>query len=118
MNPVRFHEGGAIHDRTAFLILCNASNNNNNYEEMDSLQLLILYLTLTHIFSGRKAKINLHTTPKLTVAMPISCLLPCADSGIFGRGWAGGGVHVNLTKSSDNVFFFLSPQLILQKSNG
>ena len=56
---------------------------------MDSLQLLTLYLTRTPIFSGRGAKINLHTTPKLTVAMPISCLLPCADPGIFVRG--GGG---------------------------
>ena len=45
------------------------------WREMDSLQLLTLYLTLTPIFSGRKAKINLHTTPKLTVVMPISCLL-------------------------------------------
>ena len=42
---------------------------------MDSLQLLTLYLTLTPIFSGRNAKINLHTTPKLTVVMSISCLL-------------------------------------------
>ena len=42
---------------------------------MDNLQLLTLYLTLTPIFSGRKAKINLHTTPKLTEVMPISCLL-------------------------------------------
>ena len=40
---------------------------------------------------------------KLTVVMPISCLLPCADPGIFVRG-GGGGVYVNLTKSSDNVF--------------
>ena len=32
-------------------------------------------LTVTHIFSGRKAKINLHTTPKLTVVMPTNCLL-------------------------------------------
>ena len=37
------------------------------WREMDSLQLLILYLTLTPIFSGRKANINLHTMPKLTV---------------------------------------------------
>ena len=44
---------------------------------MDSLQLLTLYLTLrsTHIFPGGKAKVNLHTTPKLTVVMPINCLL-------------------------------------------
>ena len=33
------------------------------------------YTSLTPIFSGRKAKINLHTTVKLTVAMPINCLL-------------------------------------------
>ena len=60
------------------------------WREMDSLQLLTLYLTLTPIFSGRKAKINLHTTPKLTVVMPISCLLPCADPRILVR-WGGGG---------------------------
>ena len=58
---------------------------------MDSLQLLTLYLALTPIFSGRKAKINLHTTPKLTVVIAISCLLPCADPGIFVRGGKGGG---------------------------
>ena len=57
---------------------------------MDSLQLLTHYLTLTPIFSGRKAKINLHMTPKLTVVIPISCLLPCADPGIFVRGGGGG----------------------------
>ena len=53
--------------------------------------ILTLYLTRTPIFSGRGAKINLHTTPKLTVAMPISCLLSCADPGIFVRGGGGGG---------------------------
>ena len=42
---------------------------------MDSLRLLTVYLTLTPIFSSRKAKIDLHMTPKLTVVMPISCLL-------------------------------------------
>ena len=78
--------GGAIHDRTTFAGLCNAS-----IREMDSLQLLTLYLALTPIFSGRKAKINLHTTPKLTVAIPISCLLPCADPGIF---VGGGGASI------------------------
>ena len=46
------------------------------WREMDSLQLLTLYLALTPIFSGRKAKVNIHTTPKLTVVIPISCLLP------------------------------------------
>ena len=86
---------------------------------MDSLQLLTLYLALTPIFSGRKAKINLHTAPKLTVVIPISCLLPCEDPGIiFVR-----GPHVNLTKKALTAlfvcfWFFLSPQLILQKSNG
>ena len=79
---------------------------------MDSLQLLTLYLALTPIFPGRKAKINLHTTPKLTVVIPISCLLPCADPGIFLRGV----VHVNLTKSSDSVvclFLFFAFFLVL-----
>ena len=52
---------------------------------MDSLRLLIVYLTLIPIFSGRKAKIDLHMTPKLTVVMPISCLLrsiqfPCPQN--------------------------------------
>ena len=95
--------GGAIHDRTTFVILCNASR------EMDSLQLLTLYLALTPIFSGRKAKINLHTTPKLTVVIPISCLLPCADPGIFvrGLGGGGGGVHVNLTKKKALTALFV-----------
>ena len=45
------------------------------WREMDSLRLLAVYLTLTPIFSGRKAKIDLHMMPKLTVVMPISCLL-------------------------------------------
>ena len=51
-----------------------------------------------------------------TRVMKISSVA-CADPGIFVR-----GVQVNLTKRSDNVFFFLffffSPQFILQKSNG
>ena len=87
--------GGAIHDRTTFVILCNASMKRN---VQPATRLLTLYHTLTPIFSGRKANINLHTTPKLTVVMPISCLLPCADPEIFVRG--GGGVHVNLTKKA------------------
>ena len=80
------------------------------WRETDSLQLLTLYLAPTPIFSGRKAKINLHTTPKWTVVIPIGCLLPCAVPEIFVIG-GGGGVHVNLTKkNSDSVvclFFFL-----------
>ena len=66
------------------------------WREMDSLQLLTLYLTLTHIFSGRKAKINLHTTPKLTVVMPISCLLSCMDPGITSNfSMKTSGFHAN-----------------------
>ena len=72
---------------------------------MDSLQLLTLYLALTPIFSGRKTKIILHMTPELTVVLPISCLLPCADQGIFLRGGGGGGVHVNLTKKALTALF-------------
>ena len=84
---------------------------------MDSLQLLTLYLALTPIFSGRKAKINLHTTPKLTVVIPISCLLPCADPGIFVRGGGGGGARQSDKKSSDSVVclffaFFLALGLV------
>ena len=68
---------------------------------MDSLQLLTLYLALAPIFSGRKAKIKLHMTPKLTVVIPISCLLPCADPGIS----SGVGVHVNMTKKALTALF-------------
>ena len=91
-----FMRGGAIHDRTTFVIL---------WREMDSLQLLTLYLTLTctPIFSCRGAKINLHTTPKLTVVMPISCLLPCADPGIFVRG--GGCLRQSDKKTLTTLFF-------------
>ena len=67
---------------------------------MDSLQLLTLYLTLTPIFSGRKAKINLHTTPKLTVVIPISYLLPYAEPGIF-------------KKALTALFFFFAFFLVL-----
>ena len=41
--------------------------------EMDSRQLLLLYFTLTTIFSGGKAKIYLYKMLQLTVFMPISC---------------------------------------------
>ena len=80
---------------------------------MDNLQLLTLYRALKPIFSGRKAKFNLHTTPKLTVVIPISCLLPCADPGIFVRGGGGG-----LTALFVCFLLFSSPWLSLQKSNG
>ena len=71
---------------------------------MDSLQLLTLYLTLTPILSGRKAKINLHTTPKLTVAMPIGSAVSChARIQKFSSG--GGGGHVNLTKKNLTTLF-------------
>ena len=68
---------------------------------MDSLQLLTLYLAPIPIFSGRKAKINLHTTPhtdRLSAAVRGSRNFRHADPEIFGGG--GGGVHVNLTKKN------------------
>ena len=75
---------------------------------MDSLQLLTLYLALTPIFSGRKAKINLHTTPKLTEVIPISCLLPCAELGIFVRGGGGGdGPRQSDKKKALTALFYL-----------
>ena len=78
------------------------------WREMDSLKLLTLCLTLTHIFSGRKAKINLQMTPKLTGVMPISFLLLCTDPEIFVRGGGGGGGSTSIwQKSSDNVVVFL-----------
>ena len=97
---------------------------------MDSLQLLTLYLTLTPMFSGRKAKINSHTTPELTVVILISCLLPCADPGLFVRVGGGGPRQSDKKKALTALFFllllvfffffcfFLSPRLSLQKSNG
>ena len=50
---------------------------------------------------------NLHTTHKLTVVMPISCLLPCTDPGIFVRG--GGGLRQSDKKALTTLFhgFFL-----------
>ena len=65
----------AIHVRTTFVILCNASMKRNGQPATTDI-----YLTLTPIFSGRKAKIDLHMTPKLTVVMPISCLLRSIQS--------------------------------------
>ena len=51
--------------------------------------------------------------------------ISCADPGIFvsgggGGGGLGGGVQISLTKMfpDDVFFFFFSPQLILQKTNG
>ena len=71
---------------------------------MNSLQLLTLYLALTPIFSGRKAKINLHLTPKLTVVIPISCLLPCADPRILSGG--GGPRQSDQKKLCQRCLFF------------
>ena len=49
-------------------------------------------------------------------------MVSCADPGIFvrGVGVGVGGVQVNLTKKDLTFFFwfFFSPQLNLQKSNG
>ena len=42
-----------------------------------------LLYTLTQIFSGGKAKINLHTMLKLTVLMPISCRMRSRRHFIF-----------------------------------
>ena len=60
---------------------------------MDSLQLLTLYLALKvlHIiFSGRKAKINLHTTPKLTVVIHTEQLSTAMRGSRNFRGGGGG----------------------------
>ena len=42
----------------------------------------------------------------------------CADPGIFVRGGGGGPGQSDKKKSSDFFCVFLSPQLILRKSNG
>ena len=97
MNPVRIHEGQG-HSRQNYFC--------DTVQCMDSLQLLILYLTRTPIFLGRKAKVNLHTTPKLTVVMPISCLLPCADPEIVVKVGGGGGLRQSDKKALTFFFFF------------
>ena len=52
-----------------------------------------------------------------TFFIPYPMARTCADPGIFVRG--GGGVQVRLTKKAlTTFFFFFSPQLILQKSDG
>ena len=43
------------------------------------------YFTLTQIFSGGKAKVNLHAALILTVFMPISCLMRVRRHLIFER---------------------------------
>ena len=50
-------------------------------------------------------------------AIPCTPCFPCADPGFFVRG-GGGGPGQSDKKSPNNVVFFLSPQLILLKSNG
>ena len=113
MNPVRIHEGAGPFTTELLLWYCAMLQ----WREMDSLQLLTLYLAPTPIFSGRKAKINLHTTPKWTVVIPIGCLLPCAVPEIFVMGGGGGGVHVNLTPQKTLTalfgFFFFAFFLVL-----
>ena len=113
MNPVRIHEGAGPFTTELLLWYCAMLQ----WREMGSLQLLTLYLAPTPIFSGRKAKINLNTTPKWTVVIPISCLLPCAVPEIFVM-WGGGGGSMSIwQKNSDSVvsffFFFLLFFLVL-----
>ena len=115
MNPVRIHEGAGPFGTELLLWDCAMLQ----WREMNSLQLLTLYLAPTPIFSGRKAKINLNTTPKWTVVIPNSCLLPCAVPEIFVMVGGGGGPRQsdkkNLWQRCLFVFdfcFFLSPRLI------
>ena len=87
MNPVGIHDGRG-HSRQNYF--CDTVQ--CFYEEKwTAYNYWHFTLHLHIIFSGRKAKINLHTTPKLTAVIPISCLLPCADPGIYVRGGGGGG---------------------------
>ena len=112
MNPVCIHEGAGPFTTELLLWYCAMLQ----WREMDSLQLLILYFAPTPIFSGRKAEINLHTTPKWTVVIPISCLLPCAVPEIFVMGGGGGGPRQSDKKNSDSVvclFLFFAFFLVL-----
>ena len=64
--------GGAIHDRTTFVKLCNASmKRNGQLATTDTLP-----YTYTYISRWKsKLKTNLHTAPKLKVVMLINCLM-------------------------------------------
>ena len=118
MNPVRIHEGAGPFTTELLLWYCAMLQ----WRGMDRLQLLTLYLAPTPTFSSRKAKINLHATPKWTVVIPIICLLPCAVPGIFVMGGGGGSTSIwQKKKNSDSVVclffaFFLVLGLFLQKS--
>ena len=66
----------------------------------------------------------IHLAPARWILFPRSCAMPtfsqllsCADPGIF-VGVGGGVPGQSDKKSFDNVFYFSSPQLTLQKSNG
>ena len=86
--------GGAIHARTTFVILCNASMNRNRQPATtDTL------LALTPIFSGRKAmitQINSSHTDKLSAAMRGS-----RNFRQWGGGGGGGGGGVQPPSQSD-----------------
>ena len=70
MNPVRIYEGRGHSRQNLFCdtVQCFYEEKWTAYNYWH----LTLHLL---IFSGRKAEINLHTTPKFTVVMPINCLL-------------------------------------------
>ena len=108
MNPVRIHEGRG-HSRQDYF--CDTVKRNGQPATTDTLPYTYMYT----YYSCRGAKINLHTTPRLTVVMPISCLLPCADPGIFVGGGGGGGIRQSDKKALTTLFFgfFFSFVLVL-----
>ena len=63
------------------MILCNVSMNRNGH----SITTYTLIYSYTDI-SGGKANINLHTMLKLTVFMPISCLIQSRRNLFFVEG--------------------------------
>ena len=70
MKPVRIHEGWGHSQQNYFCDTMQCF-----YEEKWTACKYWHFTLHLRIFSGGKALINLHTTPKLTVVMPINCLL-------------------------------------------
>ena len=68
---VVFTRGGDIHGITSFLILCNAFMKRNGQSATTYTLLYALLYTCTDI-SGGKAKINIHTTLKLTLSYDVA----------------------------------------------
>ena len=99
MNFGSYSWGGDNHDKTSFVILMLL------WREIDSRQILTPYFTLTQIFLGGKSKINLrvHTTFKITVFMPMSCLMRSRRHLVFWTSWRKRRRHSHSARYSLNT---------------